>query len=67
MSQIYKSLASGPTPPAIPDQFTVDVNGPAVPVANNLNLYGRDSTSNDLDGIRTNNDPNGSDTVYIEL
>lgn len=67
MSQIYKSLASGPTPPAIPDQFTVDVNGPAVPVANNLNLYGRDSTSNDADGIRTNNDPNGSETVYVEL
>lgn len=67
MSQIYKSLSSGPTPPAIPDQFTVDVNGPAIPVANNLNVYGRDSTANDVDGIRTNNDPNGSATVYVEL
>lgn len=67
MSQIFKDLSAGPVPPAVPDQFTVDVGGPAVPVANNLNLYARDSTADDEDGIRTNNDASGSETVYVEL
>ena len=67
MSQIYKALTSGPVPPAVPDQFTTDVGGPAIPVANNLNLLGRDTIVNDDDGIRTNNDASGSENVYVEL
>ena len=67
MSQIHVPSASEPPPPEVPLQFTTNTNGPAVPVANNLNLYGRETTSNDNDGIRTNNDPNGSATVYVEL
>ena len=67
MSQIHVPASAEPPPPEVPDQFTVDVGGPAIPVANNLNLYGRDSVSNDIDGIRTNNDASGSQTVYVEL
>ena len=67
MSQIHIPSASEPPPPSVPQQFTVDVNGPAIPVANNLNLYGRDTNENNDNGIRTKNDPNGSNTVYVEL
>lgn len=67
MSQIHVPSASEPPPPVVPTQVTVDVNGPAIPVANNLNLYGRDTNENNDNGIRTKNDPNGSDTVYVEL
>jgi hypothetical protein len=41
MSHIYKSIASGPTPPQIPTSFVTD-NGIAVPVANILNVLGGD-------------------------
>lgn len=74
MSQIYKSLTSGPVPPAVPTSFTTDIGsnpsatpGTAVPVLNNLNLLARDTVDNDLDGIRTNADPNGGSTLYFEL
>ncbi len=41
MSQIFKANSGGtPVNPAIPTQFTTDVGGPAVPVANNLNIFG---------------------------
>ena len=39
MSQIIKSLVSGPVPPAVPTQFTTD-SGIAVPAGNNLNVFG---------------------------
>ncbi len=52
MSQIYKSLASGPVPPTVPTQFTEDT-GVATPAGNNLNVFGDDTTSNDVDGITT--------------
>lgn len=67
MSQIYKSLASGPTPPAIPTQFTADDTTTAVPVANNLNVFSRDTTDNNVNGVQTTADPDAGDNLYLEL
>lgn len=67
MSQIYKMLTSaGPTPPAIPTEFTTN-NGIAVPAANNLNVFGRSSTEDNDEGITTQADPALSPNLYIEL
>lgn len=45
MSQIIKSLLSGPVPPTVPTQFTTDVGGPVIPVANNVNVFGGSGVS----------------------
>lgn len=50
MSQIYKSLTSGPVPPAVPTQFNTQ-NGNAVPSANILIVNGFDSDENNANGI----------------
>ncbi len=66
MSQIYKSLASGPVPPTVPTSFVTDVNSPAVPAANILNVIGGDTTANNDNGIRTDGS-SGSNTLTIQL
>lgn len=50
MSQIYKSAASGPVPPAVPTSFVTD-NGTAVPAVNILLVNGKQSTENNSNGI----------------
>ena len=52
MSQIYKSSASGPPPPAVPTDF-VTQNGTAVPALNILLVNGFDSVENNANGIIT--------------
>lgn len=66
MSQIYKSLASGPVPPTVPTSFVTDVNSPAVPAANILNEIGGNVTANNDNGIRTDGS-SGSNTLTIQL
>lgn len=58
------SSTSGPQPPAVPTQFTTDVNGPAVPIANNLNVFGFTLQDNNDNGILTNG---LTDNLYIAL
>lgn len=68
MSQIYKPLtSSGPIPPIIPTQFTADDASIAIPAANNLNIFSRDTSDNNDNGIQTTADPNLSDNLYVEL
>lgn len=46
------SISAAPLPPEVPTTFTAD-SGSAVPVANNLNVFGIDSTANNNNGILT--------------
>lgn len=50
MSQIYKSLTSGPVPPSVPTSFETQ-EGTAVPIANILIVNGVDSIENNDNGI----------------
>lgn len=63
MSQIYKSAASGPVPPAVPTSFQTD-SGVAVPVANVLNILTSDTTDSFDNGIH---DTGSGNTVTIFL
>lgn len=74
MSQIYKDRATGPVPPTVPTSFTTDVfdnttagPGTAIPAANVLQILGRDTTQNNLYGIRSDANPNNGNVVQMEL
>ncbi len=60
MSQIYKSLAAGPVPPTVATTYVTNVNSPAVPAANILNvLGGQTATDNNL-GLQTDGSSGGN-------
>lgn len=67
MSQIFRDATAGPVPPTVPTQFTADDGNIGIPVANNYNIFSRETTDDNLQGIQTTVDPNGSDNHYIEL
>ena len=60
------NTTSGPVPPTVATSYVTDVNSPAIPAANVLNVLGSDTTSNDSDGIRTDGS-SGSNTLTIQL
>ena len=66
MSQIYKSLVSGPVPPSVATSYITD-DGTAIPAANVLNVNGIDSIENNSNGILTRASPNLSDNLQIIL
>lgn len=66
MSQIYKSLTSGPVPPAVPTSFVTD-DGTAIPAANVLDVLGVDSRENNVNGILTRANPNLSNNLEIVI
>lgn len=66
MSQVIKSLLSGPVPPAVATSYVTDVNSPAIPIANVLNVLGNDTTANNNNGIRTDGS-SGSNTLSVQL
>jgi hypothetical protein len=67
LSQIYKNTSSsGPIPPTVATTYVTDVNSPAVPSANVLNVIGGDTTANTNSGIRTDGS-SGSNTLTVQL
>ena len=57
------SISAAPLPPDVPSSFTTD-DGVAVPVANNLNVLGADTSDNNNNGISTEG---SGDTVTVLL
>ena len=66
MSQIIKNLASGPVPPPVPTSFVTDVNSPAIPIANVLDVFGGTTSENNNNGVQTDGS-SGSDILTIQL
>lgn len=68
MSQIFRPQTGGTPviPPDVPEVFVTDVNSPAIPVANTLNVFGGQTSDNNLLGIQTDGG-SGSDTLTIQL
>jgi hypothetical protein len=60
------NTTSGPVPPTVPQSFVTDVNSPAVPIANVLNVIGGSTTTNNANGIQTDGS-SGSNTLTIQL
>jgi hypothetical protein len=59
LSQIYKSLVSGPVPPTVATSYVTD-DGVAVPIANILDVFGGTLTLTNDNGIQTNAGPAGN-------
>jgi hypothetical protein len=59
LSQIIKSIASGPIPPAIPTEFVTD-DGTVIPALNIVNVNGDT-------GVKVIADPDGSNNMLIQL
>lgn len=69
MSQIYKSLTSGPVPPSVATSYTTD-NGTAVPSLNILDVRGIDVTENNNNGIKVEGglaETGASNRVQVQL
>lgn len=67
MSQIYKGTSGGgPVPPNVATTYVTDVNSPAVPAANILNVPGGSTITNNSDGVQTDGS-SGSDTLTVQL
>ncbi len=60
------STSTGPVPPIVATSYVTDVNSPAIPIANVLNVLGADTTSNNDNGIRTDGS-SGSNTLTVQL
>lgn len=66
MSQIFTSSTSSPPPPVVATTYVTDINSPAVPILNILNVLGNDTTTNNVNGIQTDGS-SGSNTLTIQL
>src|SRR6478736_5725363 len=68
MSEYHINSANLPpvVPPDVPEVFPTDVNSPAIPAANILNVFGGDTRSDNDFGIRTDGS-SGSNTLTVQL
>lgn len=60
------NTSSGPVPPTVATTYITDVNSPAIPAANILNVFGNDTTANSVNGIQTDGS-SGSNTLTVQL
>lgn len=60
------NTSSGPVPPTVATTYVTDVNSPAIPALNILNVFGNDTTANNINGIRTDGS-SGSNTLTVQL
>ena len=66
MSNAFLRTSAGNLPPAVPTSFVTDVNSPAIPDSNVLNVVGGDTTANNANGIRTDGS-SGGDDLTVQL
>ena len=60
------STTSGPVPPTVATTYVTDVNSPAIPAANILDVFGGDTSSNNDNGIQTDGS-SGSNVLTVQL
>lgn len=60
------NTSSGPVPPTVATTYVTDVNSPAIPAANILNVLGNDTTANNANGLQTDGS-SGSNTLTVQL
>ncbi len=67
MSQAgQNNSAAGPVPPTVPEAFVTDVNSPAIPIGNVLDVFGGQITTNNVNGVQTDGS-SGSNVLTIQL
>jgi len=66
MSQIIKNLSSGPVPPTVATSYPTDINSPAIPSGNILNVFGGQVSTDNSNGIQTDGS-SGSNTLTVQL
>lgn len=67
MSQIIKnSSGGGPVPPTVATSYVTDINSPAIPAANILNVPGGSVTTDNVNGVQTDGS-SGSNTLTVQL
>lgn len=57
---------SGPVPPTVATSYVTDINSPAIPAANVLDVFGGSVTTNNNNGIQTDGS-SGGHVLTIEL
>lgn len=66
MSQFYQGVTAGSLPPTVATSYVTDVNSPAIPAANVLNVVGGTTTDINTDGVQTDGS-SGSNTLTVQL